>query len=78
MLCFEKWEGLGNDFILVDDAEIDEAIRILLEGAHLLAEPAGAASTAAAFNQRERVRGRKVVLVLSGANITREQLKARL
>jgi len=67
-----------NDFILVDDVEIDEAVRILLQQAHVLAETAGAASTAAAFNQHERLRGRKVVLVVSGANITRDQLRALL
>ncbi len=67
-----------NDFILVDDSEIDEAVRVLLQQAHVLAEPAGAAPTAAAFNQRGRLQGRKVVLVVSGANITRDQLKALL
>ena len=65
-----------NDFILVDDDEITAAIRTLLDNAHVLAEPAGAASTAAAINQRERIRGRNVVLVVSGANITRDQFKA--
>ena len=65
-----------NDFILVDDDEITAAIRTLLDNAHVLAEPAGAASTAAAIKQGERIRGRKVVLVVSGANITRDQLKA--
>ena len=54
------------------------AVALLLERAHVLAEPAGAASTAAAVNQSNRLKGRSVVLVVSGANITRDQLKAWL
>ena len=67
-----------NDFILVDDGAIDQGVLTLLTKAHVLAEPAGAAPVAAAFDQRERLRGRKVVLVISGANITQDQLRALL
>lgn len=67
-----------NEFFLVDDSAIDAAVVALLDHQHLLVEPAGAASLAAAFAQQERVRGKQVVLVCSGANITREQLGAIL
>ena len=40
----------------------------------MLVEGAGAASLAGAVAGRERLRGLRVVLVLSGANITRPQL----
>lgn len=69
-----------NDFLLVDDAQIEEAVRSLLDLAHVLAEPSGAASTAAATQeaatQPSRIRGKRLVLVVSGANITRDQLRA--
>jgi len=66
------------DFVLVDDADIVAAVGLLLDKAHVLAEPAGAAPLAAALQQRDTLRGRKVVLVVSGANVTRAQLKAWL
>ena len=67
-------DGL-NDFVLVDDRRIEEAVVTLLESAHTLAETAGACSTAAALQEADRLRGRKVVLVISGSNITRPQLE---
>jgi threonine dehydratase len=70
--------GRLDDFLLCDDAAIDAAVVRLLEAAHLLAEPAGAAALAAASQARERVRGRRVVLVVSGSNITLLQLRTLL
>ncbi len=64
-----------DDFLLVDDRQIVEAVATLLEAQHVLVEPAGAAPLAAACAASERVRGRRVVLVLSGANITLDQLR---
>lgn len=58
-----------DDFVLVDDADIDAAIVTLLEHTHNLAEGAGAASLAAALQIRERLAGKKVVLVMSGGNL---------
>jgi threonine dehydratase len=66
------------DFILVPDTELRRALRVILETTHNLAEPAGAASVAAAFRLRERFAGKKVALSMSGGNITLEQLKSIL
>ena len=49
-----------------------------LETQHLLVEPAAATALALAEQQRERIRGRRVVLVLTGANITLPQLRRLL
>lgn len=62
------------DFLLVEDDAIDATLLDLIETQHVLVEPAGAAALAAATAARERIRGRRVVLVLSGANVTRPQL----
>ncbi|MNC81510.1 hypothetical protein D3C75_1346630 [compost metagenome] len=50
-----------------------QAIRIYHEDTHNTAEGAGAAGLAALVQERERQRGRKVAVVLSGANIDRER-----
>lgn len=55
--------------VRVSDAEIADAMRILHEDTHNLAEGAGAAALAAAL--KERGRG-KTAVVLSGANVDRD------
>lgn len=59
-----------TDFVLVSDDEIRRAVVWMLAYTHNLAEPAGAAALAAAIKLKEHLRGRKVVVILSGANIT--------
>ncbi len=67
-----------DDFILVSEEELKAAIRLYVEKAHTIAEGAGAAALAAGYKIRERFKGKKVVLMLSGANITAEMLKGIL
>lgn len=63
--------------LAVSDAEIAEAMRILYEDTHNLAEGSGAAALAALMQEREQQQGRKVAVILSGANIDRD-VAARL
>lgn len=63
-----------DDFVLVSEEAMEEAVRLLLEHTHNLAEEAGAAALAAALKLRERLAGRRVVLVLSGGNLSRARL----
>lgn len=64
-----------DDFVLVDDGEIECAILLLLQHTHNLAEGAGATPLAAALQLKERLAGKKVVLVLSGGNLALEKLR---
>jgi threonine dehydratase len=63
-----------HDMVLVSDAELREAIRLLLRLTHNLAEGAGAATTAAALQMRGRLAGQTVVGVLSGGNLDIREL----
>ena len=63
-----------DDFVLVSDETMEEAIVLLLEHTHNLAEHAGAASLAAALMLREELVGKQTVVVLSGGNLFRESL----
>jgi threonine dehydratase len=65
---------LLDDFILVSDDEIRWAIGLLIEKAHTMAEGAGAAATAGAVKARGAISGKKVVITVSGCNITLTQL----
>jgi threonine dehydratase len=59
-----------DDLVLVDDDALRRAMRLLFSSAKLAVEPAGAAATAALCGPlRERVAGRRVALVVCGANI---------
>lgn len=63
-----------DDIILVTDDELLDAMRLLLETAHVVAEEAGAASTAAALKLRAELAGQKIILPISGGNATAAQL----
>jgi len=67
-----------DDFVLVEDAAIEAAIVLLLEHTHNLAEGAGAASLAAAVKLKDRLSNRNVVLVMSGGNLSVDQLRRLL
>ncbi len=67
-----------KEFVLVEDSDISSAIKLYVHATRTLAEHAGAASLAAAVNMRDQIRGKRVVLVASGGNITVEQLKSAL
>ncbi len=71
------WDRL-DDFILVDDDEMRQAVRHYLEKAKTLAEPAGAASLAGAIKTREQWQGKKIALILSGGNISPAELQQSL
>ena len=71
------WEHL-DDFVLVDEDELDQAVRLMIEGTRNLVEPAGAAPLAAAMRLRDRLAGKKVALILSGGNISPDQLRELL
>ena len=59
----------AEDVITVTDDEVAQAMRVLFADTHNVAEGAGAASVAAAMQQRERWRGRTVGVVLTGGNV---------
>ncbi len=61
-----------DDVIAVSDDEIAAAMRLLYSATHNVAEGAGAASLAAAMQQRERWRGKCIGVTLCGGNVDRD------
>ena len=74
-LTLELLPRLVDEMMLVSDPAIVAAIRLLIETSRQVAEGAGAAGVAAAMALRERLAGHCVGIMLSGANITAEQLR---
>lgn len=66
---------LLDDFVLVDDAAIGKAVLLAIEHTHNLLEPAGAATLAAALQLKQRLKGRQVVVVMSGGNLSLPRLR---
>jgi threonine dehydratase len=66
---------LVDEIMLVNDDQIADAIRLILDTARQVAEGAGAAAVAAAMARRGELAGKTVGLILSGGNLTGEQLR---
>jgi len=60
-----------DDVVAVSDDEVAAAMRALFSDTHNVAEGAGAASLAAAMQQRERSRGQSIGVTLCGGNVDR-------
>jgi threonine dehydratase len=58
-----------DDAMLVSDGELLAAMHTLLAWGHVLVEPGAAAGLAGAWSRRPTLRGKRIVLVLSGANV---------
>lgn len=64
--------------VSVDDREVGQAMGLYFTATHNVSEGAGAAPLAAALQERDRLKGKRVALVLSGANVDRECFAAHL
>ncbi|MEP6621741.1 MAG: threonine/serine dehydratase [bacterium] len=72
---FEVVQRYVDDVVLVSDEEIVEAMKTLLSRCKLLAEPAGAAATAAVLTGKIPLTGTEhVVALLSGGNVDLDKL----
>jgi threonine dehydratase len=63
-----------TDVVLLSEDELLEGVRMALRHTQNLAEVAGAASLAAAFKIKERLAGKRVVVVMTGGNLNMDRL----
>lgn len=75
---FAMMQDLVDDVQLVSEEEMRQAMVLLLDKAHLVAEGAGAASLALASRMAPELRGKRVGLVISGGNVTLETVRRAL
>jgi threonine dehydratase len=68
-LTLEIVRALVDDIVLVPEQAIEHALSLVLEIEKVVVEGAGAAGLAALLEHRERFRGRRVGVVLTGGNI---------
>ena len=63
-----------DDIVLVSDDEILDAVRKLFTLERIIAEPSGAAALAAAMKAHNNLKGLKVIIMVTGGNISSELL----
>ena len=73
-LPFQICRDTLDEMETVTNAEVSQAIRTLWEGLRCVAEPAGAMGLAAVLKHREALAGKRVLVVLCGANVDFLQL----
>jgi threonine dehydratase len=67
--------GLVDDILLVDDPSMVAAMRLAHQELGIVLEPAGAAGLAALLTYPERFRDQSIGTILSGGNITGQQMR---
>lgn len=72
--AFEDMRQVVDEMVLVTDEEIVHAIEVYLFELGLLAEPAGAVGLAALLKEPQKYGRETLATVLSGANVTKQQL----
>lgn len=74
-LTFELCRDLVDEFVLVSEEQIAAAMRDFIDAEHMLVEGAGGVALAALRKKALDYRGRDVVIVVCGANVSRETLR---
>jgi len=73
---FDFCRDYVDDFILVSEEEIKEAIRIVFEKHFMIIEGAAALSVASFLKKKKRFEDKNIVLILSGAKLSTDDLKS--
>jgi len=74
-ITFDLCRRLVTRSVTVSEEELRAAMRLVVERHHTLIEGAAAVAVAGYLKEKERFRGRRVVIVLCGANISLEKLR---
>lgn len=72
---FQIYKNDLADFVLLSEEEIYDGIALSIYHTHNLAEGAGASTIMAAIKMREQLKGRTVVLQMSGCNAAPEEIQ---
>jgi threonine dehydratase len=74
-ITFDLCRRFVTRSVTVSEEEIRAAMRLVMERHHTLIEGAAAVAVAGYLKEKDRLRGRRAVIVLCGANISLEKLR---
>ncbi|MEE4217694.1 MAG: threonine/serine dehydratase [Xanthomonadales bacterium] len=77
-ITFPLCRDLVDDYVLISEVEIAEAIRWMVDKHHKIIEGAAGVALAAYLRNVERFRGKQVAIVICGGNIATEKLRGLL
>jgi threonine dehydratase len=77
-ITFDLCKRLVDDYVAVSEDEINAAMLMFMETQHQMIEGAGGVAIAAFLKRQEFFRGRNIVIVICGGNLSIETLKAIL
>ncbi|MHB1947873.1 MAG: threonine/serine dehydratase [Gammaproteobacteria bacterium] len=75
-ITFDICKQFVDDYILVSEQEIKDAINTIIKTHHLIIEGAAGVAVASLIKNANQFQGKNVVVILSGANISYEALKS--
>jgi len=73
-ITFDLCKELVDDYVLIDEPDIVAAMRTFMDSQHQLIEGAAGVAIAAMLANKADLKGRTVVILVCGANISRESL----
>jgi len=74
-LTFDLCRKYVDDYVLISEKELKEAVRLFIEKHHMIIEGAAALSVASFLKIKQKLKGKNVVLIISGAKISIDKLK---
>lgn len=77
-ITFDLCRRLVDDYVLVSELEITNAMRLFMKTHHMLIEGAAGVAVASYLKHKQLCHGKNVVIVICGANISLETLKTVL
>jgi threonine dehydratase len=77
-ITFPLCQELVDDYIAVTEEEIKESMRMFMKSHHMLIEGAAGVALASLFKCGNKYEGKKVAIIICGANISTESLKSVL
>jgi threonine dehydratase len=74
-ITFELCRAVADDFVVLPEDEIAEAMREFIDAHHMLPEGAAGVALAGLKRRADQYHGRNIVAIICGGNISRETLK---
>ncbi len=74
-ITFDICREIADDYVVVSEQQIAEAMRGFIDSHHMLAEGAAGVAIAGLLASGDKYKGKNVVVIVCGGNISRETLK---
>ncbi|MEO0438161.1 MAG: threonine/serine dehydratase [Pseudomonadota bacterium] len=74
-ITFDLCRALVDDYVLIDERSIADAMVAFIEHEHQLAEGAAGVALAAMLERAEEIRGKNVVVIVCGGNVSANTLR---